>query len=383
MPRKLEGELGINTGQIDLDPIIAQTGDSAYATKQTEYATTAEDAAGQTNAQPTGFNALAMNVHLTVPDDLVVKGSDLKTPGAPIGLGAINVTLGGDIRLTKDPGKSVRLVGSVKTIRGFYDFQNRRFDILRDGSVRFDGLEEINPTLDIRTERVIQAVTAHVNVQGTLQNPEIVLSSTPPLEQADILSLIVFNQPLNAVGEGQQISLAQRAQAMATGAVAGQLAKSIGNALNLNEFEINMAPENGGGPEVTLGQQVGQNLYVKVEQGIGDASQTNFILEYELTKWLRLQDECPARLQHAGTALSAHAGQRRRYVVLLQLLGETQSSPRRTRRIKPLWWRVSLRDRQRRHLHARVVEAGSAPEIRERIGRERRGGDAVARAAPP
>ena len=71
--------------------------------------------------------------------------------------------------------------------------------------------------------------------------------------------------------------------------MAGQLAKSIGNALNLDEFEINMAPESGGGPQVTVGQQVGQNLYVKVEQGIGDESQTNFILEYELTKWLRLR----------------------------------------------------------------------------------------------
>jgi autotransporter translocation and assembly factor TamB len=286
---RLEGELGVNTGRIDLDPILAATGDSAYATKQTEYATTAEDAAGQTSAQPTGFNALAMNVHLTIPDDLVVKASDLQAPGAPIGLGAINVTLGGDIRATKDPGKGVRLVGNVTTVRGFYDFQNRRFDILRDGSIRFEGLDELNPTLDIRTERVIQAVTARVNVRGTLQKPEIVLSSTPPLEQADILSLIVFNQPLNSVGEGQQISLAQRAQAMATGAVAGELAKSIGNALNLNEFEINMAPETGGGPEVTIGQQVGQNLYVKVEQGIGDASQTNFVLEYELTKWLRMR----------------------------------------------------------------------------------------------
>jgi len=128
-----------------------------------------------------------------------------------------------------------------------------------------------------------------VNVRGTLKQPEIVLSSTPPLEQADILSLIVFNQPLNSVGEGQQISLMQRAQAMAGGAVAGQFAKSIGNALNLDEFEINLAPDSGGGPQVMLGQQVGQNLYLKVEQGIGDAAQTNVILEYELAKWLRLR----------------------------------------------------------------------------------------------
>ena len=208
----------------------------------------------------------------------------------------------------------------MKTVRGFYDFQSRRFDILRDGSIRFDGLEEFNPTLDIRTERVIQAVTAHVNVQGTLQKPEIVLSSTPPLEQADILSLIVFNQPLNSVGEGQQISLAQRAQAMATGAVAGQLAKSIGNALNLNEFEINMAPENGGGPEVTIGQQVGQNLYVKVEQGIGDAEPDQLHPGVRADQVAAPADERAAGVEHAGPALSADAGQRRRYVVLLQLL---------------------------------------------------------------
>ena len=48
----------------------------------------------------------------------------------------------------------------------------------------------------------------------------------PPLEQADILSLIVFNQPINQLGEGQQINLAQRAEALAAGAVATQLANS-------------------------------------------------------------------------------------------------------------------------------------------------------------
>src|SRR5206468_4543899 len=99
-----------------------------------------------------------------------------------------------------------------------YTFQGRRFDILRDGTVRFDGLDELDPALDVRTERVIQAVTATVAVRGTLSKPEIVLSSVPPLEEADILALIVFNQPLNQLGEGQQISVAQRAQALATGA---------------------------------------------------------------------------------------------------------------------------------------------------------------------
>ena len=40
---------------------------------------------------------------------------------------------------------------------------------------------------------------------------------------------------------------------------------------------------------MTIGQQVGQNLYIRVQQGVGDEATTNFILEYDLTNWLRVQ----------------------------------------------------------------------------------------------
>jgi autotransporter translocation and assembly factor TamB len=76
---------------------------------------------------------------------------------------------------------------------------------------------------------------------------------------------------------------------MALGAAAGQVSQQIGNALGLDTFEVNLAPETGAAPEVTVGQQVGQNLYLKVQQGIGDQGQTNVILEYELTRWLRFR----------------------------------------------------------------------------------------------
>ena len=155
--------------------------------------------------------------------------------------------------------------------------------------MRFTGLDELDPILDVKTQRIIQAVTANVNIRGRLSKPEIVLSSTPPLEEADILALIVFNQPLNQLGEGQQVSLAQRAQALATGAVVGQLSKSIGTLLNVDLFEISAAPETGDAAQFTIGQQVGQNLYVKLQQGVGDQNQTSFILEYELARWLRLR----------------------------------------------------------------------------------------------
>ncbi len=280
---RIDGELAVNTGQVGLDEVLSRLNDSPYATNQVAYAN--DDA--KSSSSP--FDPLQIQVHLTVPNDLVVKANDLQAPGAPIGLGALNVTLGGDLWISKSPWDQVRLVGTVNTVRGTYDFQGRRFDILRDGTVRFDGTDTLDPALDIRTQRVISGVTANVTLSGTLTKPVVLLTSTPPLEQADILSLIVFNQPINQLGEGQQVSVAARAQQLATGAVAGQISQSIEKVLGLDTFEIGTSPESGAAAQLTVGQQVGKNLYVKVEQDVGDQNQTSFILEYELTKWLRLR----------------------------------------------------------------------------------------------
>ena len=48
-------------------------------------------------------------------------------------------------------------------------------------------------------------------------------------------------------------------------------------------------PPGTGDVQLTIGQQVGSNLYVKVQQGIGDQTTTNLVIEYAITEWLRLQ----------------------------------------------------------------------------------------------
>ena len=182
---------------------------------------------------------MTMDVHLNVANDFVLRSNDLTVPGAPIGLGAVNITIGGDLRLVKTAGRDVvRLLGSVNTVRGTYDFQGRRFAVLRDGTIRFEGGRDINPDLMVSAQRAIQGVLANVNIRGTMKKPELELSSVPPLEQSEILSLIVFNQPINQLGEGEQVALTQRAQQLAAGALASTLTNSLGKALNLTEFSI-------------------------------------------------------------------------------------------------------------------------------------------------
>ena len=160
---------------------------------------------------------------------------------------------------------------------------------MRDGRIRFQGNDVIDPLLDLTARRVIQGVETFVHVRGSVLQPELSFSSNPPQDESDILSLIIFGTPTNELGEGQQVQLAVRAQQLAGGFLASGLSQAIGGALNLDEFEIQAAGENGLGPSVTVGQQVSKGLFVRLRQGFGAEQATEFILEYQLTEFLRLQ----------------------------------------------------------------------------------------------
>ena len=293
---RLAGTIDVENATIHVAVLLEQLTANPYATEADTGLVGADEAARATPPadgepppkEPSLFNALDLDVTVGVPDNMVLRGNDLRPANAPIDIGDMNATVGGTIRARKMPGAELQVIGDVNTVRGSYSFQGRRFEILRDGHIRFDGGDELNPAIDIRARRIISGVETFVRVQGTAKQPELSFSSNPPLDQADILSLIVFNQPINELGEGQQVSLTERATALAGGYLATGLSRSISNALELDEFEI-QAGEGGFGPTLSVGEQVGEHLFFRVRQGFGDAQATELILEYQLEEHLRIQ----------------------------------------------------------------------------------------------
>jgi translocation and assembly module TamB len=180
----------------------------------------------------------------------------------------------------------------VETVRGTYEFQGRRFELVRGGELRFVGETEINPFLDVTATRMIPntGVEARIHITGTLKTPELELSSTPPLEESDILALIVFNRPVNELGTGERSSLAATAGGIATGFIAAPLGESIGRALDLDLFEITTTNDNGElGAGITVGQQIGDRAFLRLRQQFGEQNTTEFLVEYQLARFLRLQ----------------------------------------------------------------------------------------------
>jgi hypothetical protein len=292
---QVSGTLSTQNGRLEVDQLLDQL-TTPYSTQST-VATTAETpatAAAPEKSQPSVLSSLslyeaaAIDVHLTLPDDLVLRGRDIQTTYSRIGLGNANITVGGDLNIRKSPGGDPDVVGTVTVVRGFYEFQGRRFEVLRDSQIRFTGTKPVDPSLQVGAQRLISGVTAIVNIRGTARQPLVTLTSSPPMDEADVLSLIVFNQPINQLGEGERVNLAQRAGSMAAGYIATPLANSIADALDLDLFEIR--PEGGinGQPSVALGQQFGSRLFVQFKQDFGSADRSELSFEYRINELLRL-----------------------------------------------------------------------------------------------
>jgi autotransporter translocation and assembly factor TamB len=315
---RVEGFVEVETGSIDVARLIDQFTTDPYATEPVAFdaadpAVASESASSSESGVPSGgevspeplpsapsqpaqastavgiLDALDLSLGVAVPSNLVLRGNDLRGGDSPVDFGDINATVGGAIQVRKSPGQSFRVIGEVNTVRGSYTFQGRRFDILRDGRIRFAGTEEIDPQLDVRARRIISGVETFVRVQGTMRQPELTFSSNPPLDQADILSLIVFNMPINELGEGQQASLAERAGTLAGGYLVSGLTRSLADALEIDELEIQAQGEQGMGPTLSIGEQVGERLFFRIRQGFGAEQATEFILEYQIADYLRLQ----------------------------------------------------------------------------------------------
>ena len=296
---------------VSAEQTVAGTGSAEEAARQalqkskTAAAPVAEEATEQSPPAPAGaFDPVALDVRLVIPDNLVLRGDNLR-PGGPTGasLGDMNITLGGDLRIRKDPSAPVILLGTVETIRGTYEFQGRRFDLVRGGTLRFVGERQINPALDVSATRIIPntGVEARIRVTGTAKTPQLALTSNPPLEESDILALIVFNRAVNELGTGERASLATTAGGIATGFLAAPLGESIGRALDLDLFEITTTTDEGElGAGLTVGQQIGDRAFVKLRQQFGERNITEFLIDYQLTRFMRA--EATAAPETTGSA---------------------------------------------------------------------------------
>ncbi len=245
-----------------------------------------------TRPPATPWSATELDIRVQIPENLLLRGQDIRRDSAAAGLGDISLVVGGDFRVQKDRRRPTTLVGTVTTVRGSYEYYGRRFEILRDGRIQFTGGNEIDPALDVTARRIIEpsGVEARIRVQGTARNPTLSFSSSPPLDESDILALIIFNRDLNGLGASEKGTVATMAGTAAAGMVVSPLADTLGRKLGLEEIDVQTTNDAGTpGGVVTVGDRIGERLFVRLRQQFGAQEVSELLLEYRLSELLRLQ----------------------------------------------------------------------------------------------
>jgi translocation and assembly module TamB len=193
-----------------------------------------------------------------------------------------NVELSGDLRVIKTSGGNPRLTGIIQSVRGWMVFQGRRFTLTR-GRLEFTGDEKIEPALDIEAEYRVSNYLVTVIVKGTSEKPTLTLASSPQLDQADILSLLLFNKPVSALNTGEQASLQENAIGIVGGFAATKIGQAVAESLGLQNLGVDIGSIDFSGEAVRFGQYVGRDTFISVSQEISGKYGREVAAEYQIT----------------------------------------------------------------------------------------------------
>jgi autotransporter translocation and assembly factor TamB len=204
-----------------------------------------------------------------------------------------SIELRGDIHVNKQPTTDFILEGTVETVRGFYKFQGRKF-VLEKGEISFPGITEIDPNLNIVVTYKAAKYKVYITIGGTAKKPSLMLSSEPPLEQIDILSVLLFGRPSDQISQPQESSLASSAgqllgiQSFVSGELQQTVEQLLGPSLSPDIIDINTG-QGFSESSVSVGKYITEEVFVSFEQQFGTKQGSQVKVEYDISKNFKLE----------------------------------------------------------------------------------------------
>ena len=212
---------------------------------------------GTLQANGTEEPSMQLDLSVTMPNQVFIRGRGLDSEWA------------GDLRITGTV-RAPMIEGMLRPVRGLFAFAGKDF-ILGDGSIRFDGTEEIDPLLNLSATYSRADFTATVDIRGSALHPSITLSSQPPLPESEIVSRVLFDR---GVGQLSAIEAAQLADAIAslTGEGAPNILDVARRTLGVDVFRVEASPDDTEAPVLTVGKYLSEDVYVGFAQGTDPAT---------------------------------------------------------------------------------------------------------------
>ncbi|NWG00944.1 MAG: translocation/assembly module TamB domain-containing protein [Thermoanaerobaculaceae bacterium] len=239
--------------------------------------------------------AVALNLSFDVPGTLIIENAMAR------------LALDGSLRITgtsSSPGVVGELAarpGGEVTLAGV------RYEVDR-AVVTFSNPRRIDPYLDVLLHGTVEFWEVTAGVQGTLERLTPTLSSSPPLPESDILSLMSVGKApqKNGVGEGQMVAGGLLLEQF-TGAVTGR-ARTL---LDLDQLRLDPAAlTQSGDPtaRVTVVKQLSPNWSVTLSTNLASNREEIIVSRWRLAPGVYLE-----AMRDSDSSYSMEVKWRRRY----------------------------------------------------------------------
>ena len=180
--------------------------------------------------------------------------------------------------------RGMLLNGKLTVLSGDFSYFDRMFKVA-DGTVEFNNLSKIDPELDINAETDVDSYTVRLNISGTLTEPVINLTSTPSLDESNIIALLTFGKLLS---QGSfNVLTTTLLEKKALGFAQSYLTRSIRSKLGLRELEVSSGSIEED-PHLSIGFYVSSNIYLKYYHDFLSIQYDRFDLRYKISRYFGL-----------------------------------------------------------------------------------------------
>ena len=206
------------------------------------------------------------------------------------------VHLGGELARPEVTGHFSLLPGG--TVR-YRDVDYR----IEYGTVDLTDPKRINPHLEFRGRTRVAEYDIGLRIEGTLDKFDYELTSTPPLDSQDIISLLVTGKTLDSLSGSAAALPGDMAAYYFAGLLSSTFGKQIQSSLGIDQLAITpqlLKGESDPTARVTVGKQVSDTVKIAFSQDIGTAQKQTYSVSWDASRRIRLVAESDSESGFGG-----------------------------------------------------------------------------------
>ncbi len=185
--------------------------------------------------------------------------------------------------IKKEFNNSLRILGKIDNINGFYDLKGKKF-IIYNSTIAMRGLKEINPLLDIKLKHILPEVTIYIYIIGDKNRPRLKFLSDPLMSKKEIFSYLIFGTSIENIGKGDRKGNYSKT---ALFFLSNAMTKDIAESLGVDKIELNEG-EGGKGVDIKVGKRLSKKLMIIYKNS---ADKNSIKMEYDINKNFGIESE--------------------------------------------------------------------------------------------